>query len=117
MPAVSPSGVGCTSVAYSIGYNSRCDSTAFRTSSLSSTVTVLIQVIPWSFFLLNAYRETEVCKPAVLTRRHRRQETPVSGCWQQVRRATRQALPETRSALMDKVASDSEWRLCVHDET
>src|ERR1041384_771804 len=117
MPAVSPSGVGGTGVAYSIGYNSRWDSTALRTSSLSSTVTVLIQVIPWSFFLLNACRETKEYKPAGLTQRHRRRETPVVDYCRQVRRANQQAFPETRSALMDKVALDSECHLCLHDET
>ena len=40
-----PDGETAGIVAYSIGYSSRCASTAFRTSSLSSTVTVLIHVI------------------------------------------------------------------------
>src|ERR1700752_3018436 len=117
MPAVSPSGVGCTGVAYSIGYSSRCDSTAWRTSSLSSTVTVLIQVIPWSFFLLNAYHETETCKPAAPTRRHRRREMPAWDCFRRAGKASRPASPETRSVLSDRAESDNEDRLYLHDET
>src|SRR6185369_6983555 len=97
MPAVWPSGVGCTGVAYSIGYNSRCDSTAFRTSSLSLTSTVLIQVIHLSFFAADACDERKAGKPGNPTRRPRRRDTPATGYYHLSGTTKEQSSTETES--------------------
>src|ERR1043166_8858364 len=104
MPAVSPSGVGCTGVAYSIGYNARCDSTALRTSSLSSTVTVLIHVIELSFFRPNACCETETNKPENPAPLQARRETPVLACQRRAEKESPPSSRETRSAGRDNPA-------------
>src|SRR5689334_22556832 len=104
MPAVSPSAVGCTGVAYSIGYRLRCDSTAFRTSSLSSTATVLIHVIDYSLFQLNACDDTETDTPAGPATPLRHRETHASDCRPRSGRARPATSPETRSASRDNRA-------------